>query len=137
LLEHEVRKSFENNIEIARGFAGLGSRQGPADVARYPGFLAMRQQSAANKVAVTNFDVPKVVGQVRYLDPVFVESECADFRRILTARVSRDRKAPPKTSLQKSPSRYSSACRAMAGKATRTSAWLTGNGISRTLSVNG
>ena len=44
------------------GFAGLGSRQGPADVARYPGFLAMRQQSAAKKVAVTNFDVPKVSG---------------------------------------------------------------------------
>ena len=73
------------------GFAGLDSRQGPADVARYPGFLAMRQQSAANKVAVTNFDVPKVVGQVRYLDPVFVETECADFRRILTARAPEQR----------------------------------------------
>ncbi|MFP6708508.1 MAG: cobalamin-independent methionine synthase II family protein [Alphaproteobacteria bacterium] len=75
------------------GFAGLGSRQGPADVARYPGFLAMRLQSAANKVAVTNFDVPKVVGQVRYLDPVFVETECADFRRILTAQAPEQREA--------------------------------------------
>ena len=67
------------------GFAGLGSRRGPADVERYPGFLAMRQQLAANKVGVTNFDVPKVVDEVRYLDPAFVATECADFRRILTA----------------------------------------------------
>ncbi len=65
------------------GFAGLGSRQPPGDVARYPGFQAMRQQLQANQTAVTNFDVPKVVDEVRYLDPAFVETECGDFRRIL------------------------------------------------------
>jgi 5-methyltetrahydropteroyltriglutamate--homocysteine methyltransferase len=33
---------------------------------------------------VTNFDVPKVVDAVRYLDPGHIERECADFRRILS-----------------------------------------------------
>mgnify|MGYP003969713479 CR=1 FL=1 len=67
------------------GFTGLGTRQPPADVARYPGFLAMRQALTANKAVVTNFEVPAVVDEVRYLDPAYVETECNDFRRILTA----------------------------------------------------
>jgi 5-methyltetrahydropteroyltriglutamate--homocysteine methyltransferase len=68
------------------GFAGLGSRRPLGDVARYPGFQAMRQKSQANQRGVTNFDVPKVVDEVRYLDPAFVETECGDFRRILNAQ---------------------------------------------------
>ena len=67
------------------GFTGLGTRQPPADVARYPGFLAMRQALTANKAVATNFEVPAVVDEVRYLDPAYVETECNDFRRILTA----------------------------------------------------
>jgi 5-methyltetrahydropteroyltriglutamate--homocysteine methyltransferase len=67
------------------GFAPGGTRMGPADVARYPQFQAMRQSFMQSKPGVSNFDVPKVVDQVRYLDPAFVERECADFRRILTA----------------------------------------------------
>ncbi|MDP6874719.1 MAG: cobalamin-independent methionine synthase II family protein [Alphaproteobacteria bacterium] len=67
------------------GFTGLGTRRPPADVARYPGFQAMRDSLTANKVAVTNFNVPAVVDEVRYLDPAFVETECSDFRSILTA----------------------------------------------------
>jgi 5-methyltetrahydropteroyltriglutamate--homocysteine methyltransferase len=68
------------------GFAGLGIRQPQADLLRYPAFLAMRQSQQAGKIAVTNFEVPAVVDQVRYLDPAFVETECSDFRRILTAQ---------------------------------------------------
>ena len=67
------------------GFAGLGTRQPQADLLRYPAFLAMRQSQQAGKIAVTNFEVPAVVDEVRYLDPAFVETECSDFRRILTA----------------------------------------------------
>ena len=66
------------------GFTGLATRQTPADVTRYPGFEAMRKSLQANKVSVTNFEVPAVVDEVRYLDPAFVETECRDFRRILT-----------------------------------------------------
>lgn len=68
------------------GFTGLGTRPPQADVARYPVFEAMRKSLQANKTAVTNFEVPAVVDEVRYLDPAFVETECSDFRRILTAR---------------------------------------------------
>ena len=75
------------------GFSGLGSRRPPGDVARYPGFQAMRQQAQANQTAVTHFDVPKVVDEVRYLDPAFVEAECSDFRRILTAYAPEQREA--------------------------------------------
>ena len=34
---------------------------------------------------VSSFEVPKVVDEVRYLDPAFVERECDDFRRILAS----------------------------------------------------
>ena len=68
------------------GFSGLGKRQPQADLLRYPAFLALRQSQQADKIAVTNFEVPAVVDEVRYLDPAFVETECSDFRRILTAK---------------------------------------------------
>ena len=65
------------------GFAPGGSRSGPGDLARYPKFLEMRQRAMQGRPMVTNFTVPKVVDEVRYLDPALVERECADFRRIL------------------------------------------------------
>lgn len=38
---------------------------------------------------VSNRDgVPKAVGQTRYLDPAFVETECRDFREVLASRPS-------------------------------------------------
>ncbi len=66
------------------GFAPGGSRTGPGDIARYPGFQEMRQRFLQGRPMITNFNVPKVVGEVRYLDPEIVERECADFRRILS-----------------------------------------------------
>ncbi len=67
------------------GFAAGGTRLGPADVARYPAFQQFRQRFLQSGPSVSNFDVPKVVDAVRYLDPALVERECADFRRILAA----------------------------------------------------
>ena len=67
------------------GFGGKGTRKPPADVAHYPGFQALRQRFVASQPMVTNFEVPKVTGAVRYLDPGAVQRECADFRRILSA----------------------------------------------------
>jgi 5-methyltetrahydropteroyltriglutamate--homocysteine methyltransferase len=71
------------------GFGGRGTRQGPADIARYPAYAAMRQRILASQTAVSNFDVPKVVGAVRYLDPGAVERECGDFRRVLDGAAPR------------------------------------------------
>ncbi|MCH7477935.1 MAG: methionine synthase, partial [SAR324 cluster bacterium] len=67
------------------GFGGTGTRPPLADVARYPVFGEMRGRISRSAGPVSNFQVPKVVGEVRYLDPAFVERECADFRRILDA----------------------------------------------------
>ncbi len=65
------------------GFAPGGTRAGPADIAAYPGFQALRRRFVRGQAGINNFDVPKVVDEVRYLDPGAVERECADFRRIL------------------------------------------------------
>jgi 5-methyltetrahydropteroyltriglutamate--homocysteine methyltransferase len=52
-------------------------------VERYPQFKAAMQQMLAGKEAVGNYNPPKAVGEVRYLDRRAVESECADFRAAL------------------------------------------------------
>ncbi len=65
------------------GFAPGGSRRGPRDVERYPAYLALRQRFLQNTRAVSSFEVPRVVGPVRYLDPAPIENECRDFRRVL------------------------------------------------------
>ncbi|HKI97898.1 MAG TPA: hypothetical protein VKB51_05440 [bacterium] len=65
------------------GFGPGGSRRGPRDVERYPGYLAMRQRILQSQQAVSSFEVPSVVGPVRYLDPAAIERECQDFRRVL------------------------------------------------------
>ena len=67
------------------GFAPGGSRMPLGDIARYPVFEEMRRQSMAAKKSVSNFEVPKVNGAVRYLDPAAIENECAEFRRVLDA----------------------------------------------------
>ena len=67
------------------GFGGKGTRSGPQDVARYPRFQELRARFMQGQQAVSSFDVPKGVGEVRYLDPGAVEKECGDFRRVLSA----------------------------------------------------
>jgi len=65
------------------GFAPGGSRRGPRDVERYPAYVAMRQRLAQATRSVSSFEVPRVVGPVRYLDAAPIEDECRDFRRAL------------------------------------------------------
>jgi len=65
------------------GFGGRWQRPLPQDVSRYPQFAALRQSQMAGRTAVTNFEPPMAVGEVRYLDPALVATECDDFRRIL------------------------------------------------------
>jgi len=67
------------------GFGGKGRREGPRDVRNYPAYQALRQRFVQSQPMVTNFEVPKVVDAVRYLDPAAVDRECGDFRRILQA----------------------------------------------------
>jgi 5-methyltetrahydropteroyltriglutamate--homocysteine methyltransferase len=65
------------------GFGGSWQRWPRGDVERYPQFKAAMQQMLAGREAVGNYNPPKAVGEVRYLDRRAVESECEDFRAAL------------------------------------------------------
>jgi 5-methyltetrahydropteroyltriglutamate--homocysteine methyltransferase len=65
------------------GFGGSWQRRQRADVLRYPVFQRMIQEQQAGRTAVSNFQPPKAIGEVRYLDPALIEAECEDFRAVL------------------------------------------------------
>ena len=67
------------------GFGGSWRRAPRGDVERYPLFKAALEEQLAGKEAVGHFAPPKAIGEVRYLDPALVESECRDFRAALEA----------------------------------------------------
>jgi 5-methyltetrahydropteroyltriglutamate--homocysteine methyltransferase len=65
------------------GFGGSWQRRQRADVLRYPVFQRMIQEQQAGRTAVSNFQPPKAIGAVRYLDPAAINAECDDFRAVL------------------------------------------------------
>lgn len=67
------------------GFSGRGERRPLGDVESYPEFQQLRKDAFANKPAVSNFALPKITGEVRYLDPQAIVDECAQFRQVLDA----------------------------------------------------
>jgi 5-methyltetrahydropteroyltriglutamate--homocysteine methyltransferase len=67
------------------GLAGQWERSPPGDVARYPDFAQARRQQGAGRVAVSNFQPPRAIGEIRYRDPALVVAECEDFRAALDA----------------------------------------------------
>ena len=50
------------------GFGGAWQRRPRGDVVRYPIFQRMLEGQMARRTAVSNFQPPKAVGEVRYLD---------------------------------------------------------------------
>ncbi len=68
------------------GFGGGWTRPAMADIVRYPGFAAMSGIDDRGRPVVSNRGVlPQAVGEVKYLDRVLIEAECADFRAALNA----------------------------------------------------
>jgi 5-methyltetrahydropteroyltriglutamate--homocysteine methyltransferase len=65
------------------GFGGAWRRRPRGDVVRYPIFQRMLEEQMAGRTAVSNFQPPKAIGPVRYLDPSAVDAECKDFRTAL------------------------------------------------------
>ena len=65
------------------GFGGAWQRRQLRDVVRYPVFMQMMQEQQAARTAVSNFQPPRAIGAVRYLDPAAVSAECEDFRAVL------------------------------------------------------
>ena len=65
------------------GFGGTWQRPLRADIVRYPVFHRLMQEQQAGRTAVSNFQPPKAIGEVRYLDPAAIHAECSDFRTVL------------------------------------------------------
>jgi 5-methyltetrahydropteroyltriglutamate--homocysteine methyltransferase len=65
------------------GIGGSWQRRPAADVEHYPLFRQARAQFLAGREAVSNFQPPKAVGDVRYREPALIEGECDDFRAVL------------------------------------------------------
>src|SRR5262245_5928249 len=65
------------------GIGGSWQRRPAADVEHYPLFRQARQQFLSGREAVSNFQPPKAIGDVRYRDAALIESECDDFRAVL------------------------------------------------------
>ncbi len=65
------------------GFGGTWKRWPRADVEKYPAFKQMMADQAAGREAVSSFLPPKVIGEVRYVQPGLVQAECDDFHEAL------------------------------------------------------
>jgi 5-methyltetrahydropteroyltriglutamate--homocysteine methyltransferase len=68
------------------GFGGSWRRWPRGDVERYPLLKEQMAQMLAAREAVGNYEPPKAVGPVRYVDDSELKAECADFRAALDAR---------------------------------------------------
>jgi 5-methyltetrahydropteroyltriglutamate--homocysteine methyltransferase len=68
------------------GFGGSWQRWPRGDVERYPLLKAQMAQMLSAREAVGNYQPPKAVGEVRYVDDSELRAECADFRAALDAR---------------------------------------------------
>ena len=68
------------------GFGGSWQRWPRGDVERYPILKQQMAQMLAAREAVGNYQPPKAVGEVRYVDDGPLKAECADFRAALDAR---------------------------------------------------
>jgi 5-methyltetrahydropteroyltriglutamate--homocysteine methyltransferase len=68
------------------GFGGSWRRWPRGDVERYPLLKEQMAQMLAAREAVGNYEPPKAVGAVRYVDDSELKAECADFRAALDAR---------------------------------------------------
>jgi 5-methyltetrahydropteroyltriglutamate--homocysteine methyltransferase len=71
------------------GFGGSWKRWTRADVERYPAFRQMMDEQNRGRTAVSNFAPPRVVSEVRYLDPAVASVEANDFSQALQGRDGR------------------------------------------------
>lgn len=65
------------------GFGGSWKRWARADVERYPAFRKMLEEQSRGRAAVSNFAPPRVVDEVRYIDPAVAGNEARDFAQAL------------------------------------------------------
>jgi 5-methyltetrahydropteroyltriglutamate--homocysteine methyltransferase len=68
------------------GFGGSWQRWPRGDVERYPLLKEQMARMLAAREAVGNYQPPKAIGEVRYVDDSELKAECGDFRAALDAR---------------------------------------------------
>ena len=68
------------------GFGDSWQRWPRGDVERYPLLKQQMAQMLAAREAVGNYQPPKAIGEVRYIDGSELRAEIADFRTALDAR---------------------------------------------------
>src|SRR6185437_16513119 len=68
------------------GFGGSWKRWPRGDVERYPILKEQMAQMLAAREAVGNYQPPRAIGEVRYIDDSELNAECADFRAALDER---------------------------------------------------
>src|SRR5260370_31064599 len=68
------------------GFGGSWKRWPRGDVERYPLLKKQMAEMLAAREAVGNYEPPKAVGEVRYVDDSELKEEIADFRAALDAK---------------------------------------------------
>jgi 5-methyltetrahydropteroyltriglutamate--homocysteine methyltransferase len=68
------------------GFGGHWKRWPRGDVERYPILKEQMAQMLAAREAVGNYEPPRAIGEVRYIDDSELKAECADFRAALDER---------------------------------------------------
>ena len=68
------------------GFGGSWKRWPRGDVERYPILKEQMARMLAAREAVGNYEPPRAIGEVRYVDDSELNAECADFRAALDER---------------------------------------------------
>src|SRR3954467_15769262 len=68
------------------GFGDSWQRWPRGDVERYPLLKKQMAEMLAAREAVGNYQPPKAIGEVRYVDDSELKAECADFRAVLDRR---------------------------------------------------
>ena len=85
----QPRESFFTYVQhCMSGFAGIGHRPIMRDIVHFQSFLEIKLPDFS-RTMVSLGQTPKAVGKVEYVDRSIIETECADYRRILAAQPSR------------------------------------------------
>ncbi len=83
------RESFFSYVQHRMtGFGGTSTRPIMADITKYPGALARRQQAMGTAERVDLLRAPKAIGEIQYIDPKPIEDECRQLRQLLDKKGS-------------------------------------------------
>lgn len=81
------RESFFTYLQHRMtGFGGTSTRPIMADLTRYPGSLERRRQAMGSDERVDLLRAPKVIAEVRYVNPNPIEQECRQLIDLLQSR---------------------------------------------------